>query len=108
MLHLAETVAAACAYVPCSYLGAPTTLTLTLLVGIASLLVFRRIFLIPLNYKATHEQFQSGATRRRTGNIPPVYPNGWYVRSLERRRRQLRIGPHFSDTAQLLTSLFGR
>jgi hypothetical protein len=33
----------------------------------------------PLVYNTTHDKFKSGASRRRTGQIPPVYPNGWYV-----------------------------
>ena len=33
----------------------------------------------PLVYITSHDKFRSGDTRRRPGNIPPVYPNGWYA-----------------------------
>ena len=47
--------------------------------GLVVLFFIAEILFKPLDYRATHDQFQSGATRRRPGNIPPVYPNGWYV-----------------------------
>lgn len=62
----------------------------------------------PFVYITTHDKFQSGATRRRTGNIPPVYPNGWCVSTYKKRAKGeilkfRRLDFSFSSRAVVLT-----
>lgn len=52
-------------------------------IGFAALIWLHSLLTSPFVYTTRAEQFKHGATRRKPGDIPPVYPNGWYVGSKE-------------------------